>query len=1412
MKAWKQLKNKYGLLGFLALLLVLCTLLGVLFTQARYVEEAVSGSDIYDGDMEYIVAEQVEVESVEELIAAIENGYSNIKIADSVDNPLIITSGVTDVGTDLILDLNGHEIQRNNRDPMLNIENGVRLTIIDTSSQQEGSFYNPVGSVLQIGGGTLTVSAGAFISGPKKSEYAHEEGSGGWTAGSEVQSDDGLFALGGEGGTIDGKTTDVTLYVENGGIYTGSEGSVSMPVITPFVRQASYAVGEEEQTYWFVNGNMYFDGDAENSLFGTDYGGVIMGDTYLYHVLDDSSVTGTQIAVNGAADFYYTYNVERTEDENGEPRYTHTLDEADGERVFAVTVYGYHRVKASADAAASYATVKMLAGNMYVRGGSYTTNFGKATAYGVYASGGYMSVEAGSFEAIEGGVCIECAYTANSDEEYLRVADGSFRSDNGDTIRVSGGRMVVTGGAFYKDDSDSSVPSDQQVPAAGEPGYLGAIIRVTGGSLTATGSLRPLTFGLTGSSQYGVYAENGTVTLTNAALTFAEGAGSAASYNTGVYATGAESSVTLTDTQITVPGINGRGNYGVDAAANIALAGSCSVAVQGSESGGLLAQGGNISYEGGGETLTVSLEMKMNGNDASVLDSTAVAALNGGITLAGRVNVTTNGIGVAVWSKGEGSAANSFTLKSGALTINSARSTALYVSGGNVTFGEGTEVAITSESDNDCRLTNGNALFNGVFVQGGTLIADGTFNVTHTGAGAAVCVDGGNATFAQGAEVTKNAVTDGYPTIAAYYDGVRVMNGSLEVGDEFTVWHHGVGAAVYVDKGTAQEAEGAFTAKFGGNTTIYKYGADSYENNPVGALQDGVHIADGTMTVSGSFTVDHSGAGAAVYAKGTVTLGGTATITKNAFTYSSSLSGVRYDGVYVAGDLTVNGSGTAENPDLTVTHTGIGAAVYVADGTLTLNGFAEITNDMTGVSYIEGADVSYDGVYVGGTLDASKAVFNVTHTGVANDNQYVYDSSVTDGNGGNGASLYLTFDIKSFAVRVESPENTSSGVTIVSGTITNTVGGGLYVGGGKVTLGDEKGNGPTIQTSGTETYNEYKAKVFVEGGWFEEDRWEEETLSHIPFTGADETWNYKISKTGGHAVQVEAGETETELIVRAGSYSAAMGNGILVSGGTVTIDGGEFSGADSYRATNGNLMPGAAASYAFKMYGGEVTVNGGTFESEGSGAFIMGTAADAVAKAKILNGTFTASGTSALSVYRYATVDLGEQGGSGSITMSGNSNAISIENTGNISGTTVNIHYGNYSGGQDGIWYGEGESSIHIAGGTFAATDRSGLYFAEVPNGKSVQLSGGVFSSERSADHRGNDTLLGNNRYWYNGGAISAATTTNSLGSVNGVLDINRNNIIAGNISLYGGDGGLLNDTDTVARMAQYTYIRVGAA
>lgn len=1357
MKAWKQLKNKYGLLGFLALLLVLCTLLGVLFTQARYVEEAVSGSDIYDGDMEYIVAEQVEVESVEELIAAIENGYSNIKIADSVDNPLIITSGVTDVGTDLILDLNGHEIQRNNRDPMLNIENGVRLTIIDTSSQQEGSFYNPVGSVLQIGGGTLTVSAGAFISGPKKSEYAHEDGSGGWTAGSEVQSDDGLFALGGEGGSIGSEKASVTLYKKNGaGGYTPGSGTVKMPVITPYVTQVQYSAGSTE-SYWFVNGNMYFD----ESVGGTGYTG-IEGDTYLYHVLSDKSVTGTQIAVSGSADFYYTYNVRRAYNgEGGAPAYTLTGDAANGTDVFTVTVYGYNNVKGSATEAANYATVKMLAGNMYVRGGSYAANFGKATAYGVYASGGYMSVEAGSFEAIEGGVCIECAYTANSDEEYLRVADGSFRSDNGDTIRVSGGRMVVTGGAFYKDDSDLAAAD-------------GAIIRVSGGTLTASGSAQnKLGFSLTGSTQYGVYADNGTVTLTNAAISFTTDADGKSAGNVGVYATGGESAVTLIDTDITVAGINGSGNYGVNAAANVSLNGNCTVQVQGSSSIGLLAQGGNITYTGeGGDVLDLSLAM----SDASKqIDSVAMAALNGSITLSGTVTVGSAGMGVAVWAgeQAQTGTRNSLTLERGSLTVETSRATALYVSGGDMHFAEGTTVSVTSEAANDCYLseTDGErtAMFNGVFVQNGSLTASGGFTATHTGAGAAVCVDGGNATFAQGAEVTKNAVTDGYPTIAAYYDGVRVMNGSLEVGDEFTVWHHGVGAAVYVDKGTAQEAEGAFTAKFGGNTTIYKYGADSYENNPVGALQDGVHIADGTMTVSGSFTVDHSGAGAAVYAKGTVTLGGTATITKNAFTYSSSLSGVRYDGVYVAGDLTVNGSGTAENPDLTVTHTGIGAAVYVADGSLTLNGFAQITNDMTGVSY-EGEGVSYDGVYVGGSLTAN-GTFNVTHTGVENDTS----SSLT----------YETFAVRSYAVRVAGVAGST--VTITQGTIKNSVGGGVYVsGGGTVTLGNQIAGGVTTEQIAVENA---KLQVLTEGDTVVGDY-----INSV--TGMDGNWHYKLTSDGGHAVEVSGGT----LNVESGTYSAAQGNGILVRGGDARIYNGSFTGNDNYVYDYGDgrtsPIAGVGASYAFKLYGGTVTVLGGTFGGSGSSAFVMGTSKQA--EAYIYGGTFAVTGQAGFSVFQNVSITFQENGSyegrtGSSISVSAFAAAIAIENTTDRN-TNVTIHGGTYTGtgtdgeGRDGIWYSNPNAKLTISGGTFTGNSRSGLFIVHDP-GTNIQISGGTFVGADPVKIESEWSGIRMDDYWSNG-AIS--TTGGFRGSVwsyyyDGV-EINYDDIIDGKTVYYGGN------------------------
>ena len=88
--------------------------------------------------LDYTVNEVLEVNSQEELFAAINNGYSFIQINKNVDNPLIVTQKAENLNSDLILDLNGIEIQRNGPDPILNISHGVRRTIMDTSEEKTG--------------------------------------------------------------------------------------------------------------------------------------------------------------------------------------------------------------------------------------------------------------------------------------------------------------------------------------------------------------------------------------------------------------------------------------------------------------------------------------------------------------------------------------------------------------------------------------------------------------------------------------------------------------------------------------------------------------------------------------------------------------------------------------------------------------------------------------------------------------------------------------------------------------------------------------------------------------------------------------------------------------------------------------------------------------------------------------------------------------------------------------------------------------------------------------------------------------------------------------------------------------------------------------------------------------------------
>ena len=261
--------------------LAILSMLTVSLTLGRYTQEAES-EGIYSGDLNYIVSNQVEIESVDEFFTAIENGYNNIKIKDEVDNPLVISGGISDVNSDLVIDLNGHEIQRNNREPLLNVTQGVKLTIIDTSEKQTGSFYNPVGSVLRISGGSLTVSAGEFESGPRSGEGIHK--SEYYDASSNSTS---------KGATIKKEYSVDTLYIDE----NTTIGNASMPVIIPSVTNVD---GVNRS----VNGNMYFSEGYNSNTY-------IPADTYLYFTLEDPTVENATIAVEGSAKYYYTYYLNR---------------------------------------------------------------------------------------------------------------------------------------------------------------------------------------------------------------------------------------------------------------------------------------------------------------------------------------------------------------------------------------------------------------------------------------------------------------------------------------------------------------------------------------------------------------------------------------------------------------------------------------------------------------------------------------------------------------------------------------------------------------------------------------------------------------------------------------------------------------------------------------------------------------------------------------------------------------------------------------------------------------------------------------------------------------------------------------------------------------------------------------------
>lgn len=1288
--------------------LIICLMAASLtytFTYGRYAGGKFDEESPYEDLIEFVGAREYTVRSPEELIQAIEDGYSNIKIADDAEEPFVITEGVTDVTANLVLNLNGKVVVRNSRNPMLDVQTNVSVVLV-YDSKNTGAFYNPVGSSLMASGGSLTVGSGGYESGPRAKEFQGKESAG----------------------TLSPQPSDVAIFTR-GGITSPDNVDRANP------NQLSYQKIEASSGLVPKTTGRYYRETADS---GYD---LVPADTFLVYTIEEDcfickdetscgvTFTKDQLYVNAektedgetttvsasefippvcdvaSCDFYYYYPISGTPGTANSPQdyaviygYWDVMKLARDDKKNETDEKGMATALKDSGLIYPYGAVRMVEGEGIVRGGTFSNHFDAVNTYGIYAEGGTLSVSKNTtvdttFTTGGEGVCIrvqsaEAEETTTTGEATttggsLTISGGVFSSEIGNTIEMSGGKMTVTAGTFTKDASAADTASTDN----------GSAIDIQGGKLSMTGS-DAKTFTITGSHVNGIKSSGGG-TVKAEHTTFSMSGG--------------------TDVVPEDGKTYGTDMFGINIGSGTVTANGCDITIYGTYSAGILSMGKNVNVStvSVGAADNTASEIKVYVPESTkLLSSAGISSEGGKIQLTGNVNIETNGLGIT--------ARGPIDITGGEATVTTTHGTGIYVSGATITNTAKLTVKsnITSgwswvkrpENPNEDVNTNVN---NGIYVENGSIDASaGTLKVTHTGVA--------------GDEPDNNSTTD-----AATKSYAVFVKGDAEGGSQETTVSIGAGTI------TGTKAGGVYvvgTSKQDGAQTTYT----------------------ATVTLGGVNVIAQN-----TYAAGILTETGNVIIDGSASITSSAL-----------GIAVINGNVgiSADSTDSSVTATRA-TGVYVQGGTVTNSGTLDVTSRISSTWENEGADFDntsfktsrFNGIFVnGGSLD-STGTLNVTFTGVQN------DAPAADA---DGDSLFRTFAIKSYAVRVEAEEGTSATVTITSGKITNAVGGGVLVNGGTVHLGgyvDENGtahisqNPVTVQTTGT--------------GYHHNENNDADYRYRPDFSTAD-NWYYYLPSTGGPAVKVAGGT----LTIYNGDYSAAQGDGIVTVNGMTTINDGRFRGNDNYNTQyeNGQPIPqaGPGASYAFKVYGGTAEVYGGTFGgninnvwSKTSGAFVMGTS-DVRGTANIYGGTFEVGGgnngneggQAGFSIYQYATVNFAPQDGK-KILVNGRATAIAIEQTDGNSNSTVTISGGNFAStskvldNSDGIWYGNGSTTLNISSGTFTGAKRSGLWLdVRVPENGNVHLTGGTYY--------GNPVRSGSwPAYYWNNGGISAQS--------NGLIDGN---------------------------------------
>ena len=931
--------QKILLIIFLTALIVSLMAASFLYasTYGRYSGGALSDDSTYDDTIEFIGTERYIVRTPEELNDAIENGYSYIQIADDAELPFVITTDVQDVSTNLVLDLNGTVVVRNSRNPMLNVSQGVSVVLVyDSSEEHAGAFYNPVGSALQVSGGTMTIGSGNYESGPRD----------------------------GENHLASGVDSGITLYTREG---------VTEPAAVARAADDEYVRTTAAEQVPYIDGNYYQETGA---LSGYSF---VTEDTFLVYTREEGTIADAADAADSeeniaegdllvddrkltvpcnvaSCDFYYYYA---------------TGDKAeDGTDIYAV-VYGYWDVKELAEQGSSlesaglqwpYAAIRMTAGEGFVRGGNFVNQFDVANTYGILteenskdgATGSLVVSETGragttNFTARGEAVCIGCW------EGDVAISGGNFSSELGNTIVMSGGTLNITAGNFNKN------------AAAGAKDGNGAAISMQDGALTIAGTqtdTKSVQFTVTGSYVNGIEAAGGTINAENFSMQLK------GSHCKGIYANIANSvaegayDVTVSDADITVgEAVNNDGNFGIHMNNGYILCSDLTLDVYGTNSAGVLAVVENAIAGRANVVLTGTYRGTIHQSGTTELSSAAVILQGGHIDLRtdapeqeDEYNITSDGFGIVV----EG---GNISQSEGSLSVNTTRGTAIYLRGGSLTQAGNATLSVTSaiadniqwaqeEGDNSGDGTA--SIYNGVYVRGGSLTANGTLDVDHTG--------------------VENDATSDYRSFviksyAVYVSGgqsaatVDIVDGEIKnsVGGGLYV----SGANTIVTLGDSENPNGD-NVELSIQTTGYDRviqslsipNADATWNYSLTAAGGhAVEINGGTLHVYyGSYTAVNQGDGIRIV-NGTAYIHGGYFVGKDAYKVNTAGAAASYAFKVYGGSAYVYG-GTFGKADSNATPQGNGA--FVMDGTAYITRATIQAGGTTGFSVWKNANVTFD--------------------------------------------------------------------------------------------------------------------------------------------------------------------------------------------------------------------------------------------------------------------------------------------------------------------------------------------------------------------------------------------------------------------------------------------------------------------